>query len=86
VEFPDTLDTTLGPIAGLASGILGSMVACTLIMIRASRDRLGKLNTQQSDPPDAGKQHALAPVQTERNSCKKFAKFLEPENMESSAP
>tara|TARA_R100000935_G_scaffold46489_1_gene69902 strand:+ start:1577 stop:2533 length:957 start_codon:yes stop_codon:yes gene_type:complete len=84
VNFLTTLDTTLGPIGWIAVlGVLGlTMVGATLIMIlRQPEDPLAKLKRSQSESSDAGKQQRLR--QSDRNEqLQKFAKFLEPENME----
>jgi len=64
-------------------GALGlTMVGATLVMIlRQPEDPLAKLKSSQTEAADAGKQQRLR--QSDRNEkLQKFAKFLEPEDVE----
>ena len=64
-------------------GALGlTMVGATLVMIlRKPEDPLAKLKRSQTEAADAGKQQRLR--QSDRNEkLQKFAKFLEPEDVE----
>ena len=84
MNFLNSLDTALGPMGWIAIlGALGlTMVGATLVMIlRQPEDPLAKLKRSQTEAADAGKQQRLR--QSDRNEkLQKFAKFLEPEDVE----
>jgi len=84
VNFLNSLDTALDPMGWIAIlGALGlTMVGATLVMIlRQPEDPLAKLKRSQTEAADAGKQQRLR--QSDRNEkLQKFAKFLEPEDVE----
>lgn len=84
MNFLNSLDTALDPMGWIAIlGALGlTMVGATLVMIlRQPEDPLAKLKRSQTEAADAGKQQRLR--QSDRNEkLQKFAKFLEPEDVE----
>ena len=79
-----TVNDMLGPIGLIAVlGILGLMMVATtvIMMLRQPEDPLAKLKRNQSDANVGANQQRLR--QSDRNEqLQKFAKFLEPENVE----
>ena len=79
-----TVNDMLGPIGLIAVlGILGLMMVATtvIMMLRQPEDPLVKLKRNQSDTNVGANQQRLR--QSDRNEqLQKFAKFLEPENVE----
>tara|TARA_R110002051_G_scaffold402_8_gene1672 strand:+ start:4039 stop:5007 length:969 start_codon:yes stop_codon:yes gene_type:complete len=79
-----TVNDMLGPIGLIAVlGILGLMMVATtvIMMLRQPEDPLAKLKRNQSDTNVGANQQRLR--QSDRNEqLQKFAKFLEPENVE----
>ncbi len=84
MAFLDTINAMMGPIGWIALlGVLGIMMIglTVVLMMRQPEDPLSKLKRNQNEPAPRDTQQRLR--QSDRNEqLQKFAKFLEPENVD----
>ena len=84
MDFINTINDILGPIGWIALlGVLGVMLigVTVVMMMRQPQDPMLKLKRSQLEPSERPNQQRLR--QSDRNEqLQKFAKFLEPENVD----